>query len=77
MNRDTPEGLSLEVRNVVIPLRDALVEPGWTFGSIQWDGTGPEHKLSFSAKSAGGASVYMACHENSLPEKLQALLDTS
>lgn len=75
MNRDVPEGLSSEVCGVVLPIRAALAKAGWTFGRIQWEGTGPERKLSFRAKSPTGGAVYIACSENDLAGRLEALLD--
>ena len=77
MNSEMPDGLSLEVRNAALPIRDALVASGWTFGAIHWDGRGPDRKLDFSATSSSGASVYVACGENHLVRKLQALLDSN
>jgi hypothetical protein len=75
MNREISEGFSLEVRNTVLPIRDALVAAGWTFGELNWDSKGLDRKLAFSAKSPTGASLYIACHESNLAERLQSLLD--
>jgi hypothetical protein len=50
---------------------------GWVFGLVQWDGSGADRKLTFSAKSPTGASVYIACHETDVADKLQALLDSN
>lgn len=76
MNREVPEDLSLKIRNAALPLRDALVDAGWMFGSIHWDGAGFDRKLAFSAMAPTGRSVYVACHENDLAGKLQAILDS-
>ena len=61
---------------IALPIRDALVKAGWTFGRIQWDGSGVDPKLAFSAKSPDGVSVFIACRESDLAGKLQALVNS-
>jgi hypothetical protein len=76
MNKEVPEGFSAEVRDAMVPIRDAMVAAGWTFDAIHWDNrSAGDRKLVFSAKSPTGASVYTACHESSVVAILQALLD--
>jgi hypothetical protein len=74
MYSEVPDGLSPAIVRAALPIRDELVAAGWTFGAIHWDGSGIDRKLAFSAKSPTGKSVYIACHENALASKLQALL---
>jgi hypothetical protein len=76
MNREFPEGLSSQVLDAVLPICDALTAAGWTLGLIQWEGALADRRLSFSAESRAGASVYVACHESHLTGKLQGLLDS-
>jgi hypothetical protein len=77
MNSEMPDGLSLEVRNAALPIRDALIAAGWDLGPIHWDGRGGDRKLAFSATSPAGAFIYVACGENDLTGRLQALLDSN
>ncbi len=74
MKSKHPEGLSQETIDAAMPLRDELEKAGWIFGVIYWD---REHdrKLGFSAKSPSGRSIFVACHERDLVEKLRQLLD--
>ena len=75
MNSETPHGLSLEVHNAALPIRDALVASGWAFGAILWDNES-ERKLAFTAKSSTGIWMHVACGESQLVRKLQTLLDS-
>jgi hypothetical protein len=74
MNTDHPEGLSQEIIDIAMPIRDELVTAGWTFGVIHWDNEG-ERKLAFSARSPFGRAIFVACHEGDLVKKLRQLLD--
>ena len=76
MNRELPEGLDLQVLEAALPICDALAAAGWTLGMIQWEGALADRRLSFSAESRTGASVYVACHESHLTAKLQGMLDS-
>jgi hypothetical protein len=76
MNTNHPEGLSQEIIDVAMPVRDELVRAGWTFGVIHWDNE-PERKLGFSAKSPSGRAIFVACHECDLAKKLRELWDPS
>jgi hypothetical protein len=75
MDREILDGLNPTVGKTAIPIRDALVKAGWTFGRIQYDSSGVDPKLAFSGKSPGGTLVYVGCCESDLARKLQALWD--
>jgi len=78
MNKEIPDGLSQIVREAMLPIRDALVKSGWTFGNIHWDHAHSRQNrtLSFMATSPTGTSVYASCEESGLVRKLEQLLES-
>ena len=72
MNTKHPEGLSLDIVAVAMPIRDELVAARWTFGTIHWDSE-RQRRLAFSAKPPSGKSIYVACEDHNLVRKLLEL----
>ena len=71
-----PDGLRRKISQVALPIRDALLKAGWTFGIIHWHNQ-HQRTLSFTVVSPSGKSGYVACDEASLVRNLEQLLNSN
>jgi hypothetical protein len=72
----TPYGIREEVRELAIPVLNALLKAGWTVSGIDWDSE-IKRTVKFLATLSTGESVFVVCRENDLVNSLQDTLDRS
>jgi hypothetical protein len=71
-NNQFPQGMSQRMMGHVRQAIDNARVAGWCVGAIRWEDQ-PSRMVEFSARHENGHSVYTACPEENLLERIQEL----